>query len=170
MLEQFIRGFLENFGFIMVVVAAAIAAVRAALGKPFSEELLRWSLLLPAGANGIFTAGTHIFMPAYCAEQIGWPDSPFQYEVGIADLTIGVLGIAAFWGNFGFRLAATVAAVMLYGGDAIGHIHQMIIAKNFKSGNAGSWFWMDVLLPLILVVSFAIYWRRTRSRAPLRKS
>jgi hypothetical protein len=166
MLEQVISGFLHNFGFIMVIVAVAIAAVRAALGKPFAEELLRWSLLLPAGANGLFTAATHIMMPAYCAEQIGWPDSPFQYEVGIADLTIGVLGVLGFWGNFSFRLAATIAAVMLYGGDAIGHVYQMIAAKNFEPGNAGSWFWMDILLPLILVISFFVYWRMQRSQTP----
>ncbi len=160
MIEDVIKGFLHNFGFVMVIVAVVIAAVRAFFGKPFAEELLRWSLLLPSGLNGLFTAATHIFMPEYCAEKIGWPDSPFQYEVGIADLVIGILGVIAFWSNFSFRLAATIAAVTLYGGDAIGHVRQMIVAKNFEPGNAGSWFWMDVLLPLILIVSFFLYWRQ----------
>jgi hypothetical protein len=163
MIEQVISGFLHNFGFLMVIAAVVIALMRwGCCGKPLAEEFVRWSLLLPAGLNGIFTAGTHIFMPDYCAKQIGWPNSPFQYEVGIADLTIGVLGVMAFWGNFGFRLAATIAAVVWFGGDAIGHVHQMIEAKNFEPGNAGSWFWMDVLLPMILIVSFLAYWRQTR--------
>jgi hypothetical protein len=164
MIEQLIKALLHNFGFAMVIVAVAIAAGRAFYGKPFAEELLRWSLLLPAGLNGIFTAATHIFMPEYCAEIIGWPDSPFQYEVGIADLAIGVLGVMACWGNFGFRFAATVAAVIWYGGDAIGHVRQMVVAGNFEPGNAGSWFWMDVLLPIILIVSLAICWRRNDRR------
>jgi hypothetical protein len=165
MIEDVISGLLHNFGFIMVIVAVVIAGVRAAMGRPLAEELVKWSLLLPAGANGIFTAGTHIFMGEYCAKQIGWPDSPFQYEVGIADLAVGVLGVLGFWGTFSFRLAAVINAVILYGGDAIGHVRQMVIDNNFEPGNAGSWFWMDVLLPLILVVSFFVYWRQEKRHA-----
>jgi hypothetical protein len=164
-IELFLRGFLGNFGFVMLVLAVVIASVRAIGGKRFFEELFRWSLLLPAGANGIFTAGTHIFMPEFCAQEIGWPDSPFQYEVGVADLAIGVLGVMAFWSNSGFRLAAAIAAIILYGGDAIGHVYQMVVAENYQPGNAGSWFWMDVGLPIILIVCLAMgVWRKDEDR------
>jgi hypothetical protein len=164
-LEQVLRGFFGSFGFAMLILAVLIAAVRVLGGKRFVEELFHWSLLLPAGLNGIFTAGTHIFMPEYCAEVIGWPDSPFQYEVGIADLAIGVLGVSAFWGSAGFRLAAAIAAIILYGGDAIGHVRQMVVAGNFEPGNAGSWFWMDVGLPIILIVCLAMgVWRKDENR------
>ena len=39
------------------------------------------------------------------------------------------------------------------GGDAIGHVRQMVIAGNYAPGNAGPWLWSDVLVPLILVVT-----------------
>jgi hypothetical protein len=93
--------------------------------------------------------------------------SPFQYEVGIADLTVGVLGILAFWGNFSFRLAAAIAGIVWYWGDAVGHVRQMIVADNFAPGNAGSWFWTDVLVPLLLVICLVVVWKQqpTASRA-----
>jgi len=86
--------------------------------------------------------------------------SPFQFEVGIADLTVGVLGLLAFWSDFSFRLAAVMAASIWYGGDAIGHVRQMIVAHNFGPGNAGSWFWTVVLVPIVLVVCMIVVWRQ----------
>ncbi|MCC7085266.1 MAG: hypothetical protein IT427_09690 [Pirellulales bacterium] len=43
----------------------------------------------------------------------------------------------------------------------------MIAAKNFEPDNAGSWFWMDVLLPVILLSSIAAYWRQQRRTTSL---
>ena len=121
-------------------------------------------LLLSVGVQGVYTFVVHVFFPAYSAEHIGWAVSPFQFEVGIADLTVGVLGLIAFWSNFSFRVAAAIAAIVWYGGDAIGHVRQMIIANNYAPGNAGSWFWTDVLVPIVLIVSVLPVWRRaTRS-------
>ena len=41
---------------------------------------------------------THVYFPEISAKEIGWEVSLFQFEVGIADLTVGVLGVLAFWG------------------------------------------------------------------------
>src|SRR5690606_33079742 len=131
----------------------AVALWRFRGTRPLGEELFRWTALLGAGATGVYTAIGHVFFPEKSAEVIGWSTSPFQYEVGMADLTIGVLGILAFWGSFGFRLATAIGAAILYGGDAVGHVRQMIVAQNFQPGNAGSWFWVDILVPILMVTT-----------------
>jgi hypothetical protein len=43
----------------------------------------------------------------------------------------------------------------------------MIVADNFAPGNAGSWFWTDVLVPLLLVICLVVVWKQqpTASRA-----
>lgn len=162
-----IRIFFEYFSVVMFVAAVALAA---ALAKPkwespngFAEQALRWILLLSVGAQGVFTFVVHVFFPALSAANIGWDESPFQYEVGIADLTVGVLGIIAFWGNFSFRVAAAIAAIVWYGGDAIGHVRQMIVAQNYAPGNAGPWFWTDVLVPIVLAACVIVVWRRRKA-------
>jgi hypothetical protein len=71
----------------------------------------------------------------------------------MADLALGVAGLLCVWGNFGFQLATAIMAMIFFGGDAIGHIHQMRVANNFATGNAGSWFWIDCTLPFILLAS-----------------
>ena len=165
MMEQLIAGFLGSFCLVLLGAAVVLAAVFATLRRGstdggFLVELFRWLLLLSVGVQGVFTFVVHVFFPAVSAANIGWEVSPFQYEVGIADLTVGVLGIIAFWSNFSFRVAAGIAAVVWYGGDAIGHVRQMIVANNFAPGNAGSWFWTDVLVPILLVICMVTIWRR----------
>ncbi len=165
MVENVIRGFLENLSLGMLVVAIIVAAIcygargRHA-GRSPAEELFRWVALLGVGVPGLYTFVMHVFFPQISAQEIGWATSPFQYEVGMADLTIGVLGVLAFRAGLGFRLATTVAAVCWLGGDAVGHVRQMVIAHNFAPGNAGSWFWTDVLVPAIMVALVAMLGRK----------
>jgi hypothetical protein len=170
MFEILIAGFFGYFSVVMLVAAFVLAALFAGFqhGKPggsFVEQLLRWVLLLSVGVQGVYTSVVHVFFPAYSAAHIGWAVSPFQFEVGIADLTVGVLGLVAFWSNFSFRLAAVIAAAVWYGGDAIGHVRQMIVANNYAPGNAGSWFWTDVLIPIVLVVCMIAVWRQRKVSA-----
>jgi hypothetical protein len=150
----------EYFSILMLVLAIVVALINAAWrrGTPagsVSEQLFRWVALLGAGVVGLYTFAGHVFAPQQVAAHIGWRTSPFQYEVGMADLTIGVLGIMAFRRNFAFRLATTVAVTCWLGGDAIGHIRQIVIAHNFAPGNAGPWLWSDILVPVIMVATLA---------------
>ena len=42
---------------------------------------------------GVLTSYVHVFRPIETSASIGWSTSPYEYEVGMADLTVGVLGI-----------------------------------------------------------------------------
>lgn len=168
MIETTIRILLGGFSVVMFVAALIVAALRSAgrrgqPGRTFVDELFRWILLLSLGLQGVYTFVVHVFFPSYSAANIGWAVSPFQYEVGIADLTVGVLGIIAFWSNFSFRVAAAIAGFVWYGGDAIGHVRQMILEKNYAPGNAGPWFWTDVLVPIVLVICVVVIWNRQKA-------
>jgi hypothetical protein len=168
MIGQAIAIFLGGFSVVMLVAAIAIAALAAVAhrGKPsgaFVDQLFRWMLLLSVGVQGVYTFIVHVFFPTYSAAHIGWAVSPFQFEVGIANLAVGVLGLIAFWSNFSFRVAASIAAIVWYGGDAIGHVQQMIVAGNYAPGNAGPWFWTDVLVPVVLALCAIVIWNRRRA-------
>lgn len=172
MIGELIAGVLYNFSLVMFVLAVLIAI---ALSRPWQgvakstlyEELFRWVSLLAVGFVGIYAAVTHIFFPHISAAEIGWETSPFQFEVGVADLAVGILGVIAFRAGLGFRAATTIAATVSLGGDAVGHVHQMIVAHNFAPGNAGPWFWTDVLVPLVLVVCLTVLWRQQKLVEPL---
>jgi hypothetical protein len=151
-----IVGFLlRNLPAVLFLIALGVAALRHGQGSA-AERYLSWILLLPIGITGIWAGLFHVFFPATSAAYIGWQVSPFQFEVGMADLAIGVTACIAFWGDLGFKAAAVCAASIFLLGDAFGHVRQMMIAGNFAPGNAGVPFYMDVICPLLAITLLTI--------------
>lgn len=152
--ESLIRACLHNIGAIMLVLSLVIGFSLIARGKsriPASEQMLRWVLLVGVGLVGVYTFAMHAFFPAITSKMIGWEPSPFEYEVAIANLSVAILCIASFRASYGFRLATVIGTSCWLWGDAVGHIIQMAASRNFAPGNAGSWFWCDILVPAILI-------------------
>jgi hypothetical protein len=159
---------LQNFSAILFVVALVFAA--SGRRQPASGRFLAWLLLLPVGLGGLWSAFFHLAYPEMAARFIGWQDSPFQFEVGMADLAIGIAGCAAFRASHGFQAATVLVNAVFLLGDAAGHVRQMIAADNYASGNAGPVFYLDIILPLATIVLLLVSaGERAAGRPPGRK-
>jgi len=124
----------------------------------FHRATLLNALVYLIGVNGIMGASGHLLYPDPVARSIGWPTgSPFQWEVGVADLGWGVLGVMAPSYGRGFWLATIVVASVFLLGAAVGHVRQMVKARNFAPGNAGAVFFNDVAIPVFAIVLYATY-------------
>jgi len=155
MMNSFIEWLLSDFGLAMFVLSLFFISVHLMMRLKtitFYEIVFRWIAFFPLGITGIYTGLTHALFPDISASLIGWEPSPFQFEVAMGDLAMGVLGIGCFHASYSFRLAAIVAVTIQYWGDAIGHIYNMAVMQNFAPGNAGSWFWLDLIVPAILLL------------------
>ncbi|MCK0198386.1 hypothetical protein MWN34_15845 [Ancylobacter sp. 6x-1] len=141
---------------ILMWLAAIVAAGSAVwrMGRPIRtgfaiEQLLRYILLLPVGIMGLWGFVGHVFFAEQSAAAIGWAASPFQFEVGMANLGIGLGGmIGAFLRSRGFRLAIGVVALGFLGGAGLGHLIQIAGTGNMAAGNAGPILYTDFLTPL----------------------
>lgn len=102
------------------VILLGLALVAAVLGRrgSFPERLLAWILLLPIGMTGLWAAFFHIFLPSMAAAHIRWKVSPFQFEVGVADLAVGATACLAFWRGLEFKAAAVMVSSIALLGDA----------------------------------------------------
>jgi hypothetical protein len=154
---------LRNLPAILFVMALVLSASTNGHGT-LVERLLAWVLLLPIGITGLWAGISHVFFPATAAAHIGRQVSPFQFEVGMADLAIGVTACVSFWRDLSFKAAAVFAASIFLLGDAIGHIRDMAVAGNFALGNAGLPFYMDVICPA-LAITLLIMAMRERGAA-----
>jgi len=156
----------EAIGFLLrnlpafLFAAALVLAALSRKGTPAAERYLGWILFLPIGVTGIWAAISHILFPAVAAAHIGWQVSPFQFEVGMADLAIGVTACIAFWRDLSFKAAAVCAASVFLLGDAIGHVREMVMTGNFAPGNAGVPFYMDIIAPLSSIALLFVASRR----------
>jgi hypothetical protein len=137
-------------------VAALVFAGLSRSGAPIAERLLGWILLLPLGVSGIWGAVFHLFFPDVAAADIGWEPSPFQFEVGMADLAMGVTACISFWRSLDFKAGVVIINAIFLLGDAIGHVRQMIAEGNFAPGNAGVPFFGDLIFPALSIILLVI--------------
>lgn len=164
-IAELIRYALSNFTVTFSVIALIFALINLAIrpkphtGAVITDIFLRWYLFWAVGVSSIYNAMMHVEFGQMAAAFIGWPDSPFQAEVGFASLGFGVVAIIAAWGSPGMRIAAVLGPAIFLLGDAAGHIRQMILADNFAPGNAGPVFWTDILIP---VAGFLLLWFQHR--------
>ena len=154
---------LRNLPVFLFVAALALAAT-VRTGAPAADRFLAWILLLPVGVTGLWAALFHLIFPSIAAADIGWQVSPFQFEVGMADLAIGATACLSFWRNLDFKAAAVMVSSIFFLGDAVGHVKQMMVAGDFAPGNAGVPFYSDVALPVLMIVLLIIA-RRSRAAA-----
>jgi uncharacterized protein DUF6790 len=158
MMAEMIAFVLRNLPVFLFVAALALTAARRS-GESSPERLLNWILLLPIGVSGLWAAVFHLFFPEIAAADIGWEPSPFQFEVGMADLALGATACMSFWRSLDFKAAVVIMNAIFLLGDAIGHVGQMIAAGNFASGNAGVPFLGDLILPVLSLVLLIIVQR-----------
>jgi hypothetical protein len=120
------------------------------------DRLLRYLFLFPIGIQGLWAFIGHVFFPDRSAAAIGWAPSPFQYEVGVANLGLGLAAIYAAFKGFEARVAAGIAAACFLIGAGVGHIRDIIATGNLAPGNAGPIMVTDFLTPVaVLALLFA---------------
>jgi len=132
-------------------VHIAVSARRRSSRVAVVETYLVYLFFIYVGLMGLFTAYFHVFDPERASASIGWAMSPFEYEVGMADLTVGVLGVLCLWFRENFWLATAIANAVWFWGDAIGHIRQVVLANNHAPNNSGIFLYAEILTPLLML-------------------
>lgn len=116
------------------------------------DRLLRYLFLFPLGLQSLWAFVGHVFFAERAAAAIGWATSPFQYEVGVANLGLGLASLYAAFRGFEARLAVAIAAACFLIGAGVGHVRDIVVGGNFAPGNAGPIMVADFLTPIVILV------------------
>jgi hypothetical protein len=116
------------------------------------DRLVRYLLIFPVGLLGLWAFVGHVFFPAQSAADIGWADSPFQFEVGVANLGIALASLYAAFKGFEARLAASLAAAAFSLGAGVIHVTDIVTLGDLAPGNAGPILVTDFLTPIAVLV------------------
>lgn len=101
-----------------------------------AEAFLIPMFIVGVGGSGISGFIAHVFISDPVARSIGWePGSPFQLEVGFANLAIGLLAAIAAERRDGFREATVIAATVFGVGATIVHLIDIAATGNLAPGN-----------------------------------
>ena len=147
-----------------LVLGLVVGAVHLYLDKQprtkgrVAEIFLLWLLVIPVGIGGVFNFIGHTVFADATAASIGWPaGNPFQSEVAVANLSVGVLGILCYWMRGNFWVATVIGFSVWFLGDAVVHIRSILVSANYAPNNAGVTFYLDILVPVIIIALLAYY-------------
>lgn len=118
-----------------------------------TERYLSYFLLFSIGCGSLLGAVGHLFMGPEIAAQIGWPaGSPFQFEIGMANLAFAVLGILSFWIRGHFWTATIIGWAVFVLGCFAGHLIDYVQTGNISPYNMGLFIWLyDLVLPILFL-------------------
>ena len=139
MIATAIRLALTNVPLIMALLTVVFVLMRKPAGPP-AEHWLGWLLFFAVGADALWAGLFHVLFPQTATHFIGWQVSPFQFEIGVADIALGMVAMTALWRPYAFRQAVALYAIVFYAGVAYGHVQEMLTAGNFAPGNFGALF------------------------------
>jgi hypothetical protein len=148
---------------VLALVAASIhlgvSSSRRSSKAAIAATYLLYLLVIYVGLMGLLTAYAHVFRPVQTSASIGWSTSPYEYEVGMADLTVGVLGVFCLALRGNFWLATAIANAVWLLGDAVGHIRQVVLNGNHAANNSGIFLITEITMPFVILL-LAIYVHR----------
>lgn len=129
------------------VILFAISAIPILTNPPgdWRQELLQNGVVYLIGWAGIGAGISHILFARKTRESIGWAPSPFETEVGFADLAMGVAGVMAAGQPSAFWLAVIIVNAIFRVGCGVGHVRDMVQRRNFATNNTA-----------ILLVNFGV--------------
>jgi NTP pyrophosphatase (non-canonical NTP hydrolase) len=168
---RFVLGGINLWAPAVTLVCGTVAAVRAGAAgartartgpglvgitrRLWCDSTLRWFCFWVLGIYGVHGFVMHLFFSDFTAKLIGWPNSPFQFEVAYANLVFGVVGLVAFFRpRRDFTLAAVLGFLVWFGCDGIGHVWSLLAQGDTAQFNAGSILYTDLLLPVAGVLLY----------------
>ncbi|WFN33866.1 hypothetical protein L1S32_08420 [Methanogenium sp. S4BF] len=123
------------------------------LSTSFSTSIEPFHFHFPPEGSRVFTIGCRdTARPVQVAESIGWPPgSPFQREVGMWDVAMGIVGLLCLkFRSEGYWTATIIGTGIFLIGAGLGHVYEMVANGTFAPNNAGAMMHIDLFYPLVL--------------------
>jgi hypothetical protein len=151
------------FSLLFLILGLVVGVIHLYLDKQsrtngrVAQIFLLWLLVITVGVLSLLFF-SHTIWAKSSAQSIGWPaGNPFQSEVAVANLSVGILGILCYWIRGNFWAATVIGFSVWWLGDSVVHIRSIVVESNYAPNNAGITLYLDILVPLILIALLAYY-------------
>lgn len=157
MIRDLIAGAIGNYMITCFVLGLLVAGVqtarwkRARTGAVISGLFLNAFVLWAIGVSQVINFFMHSVLGDYAAKSIGWAQSPFQLELALSSLGVGVIAIVVHGRMTQLRAkAAVIVGSAVFGlGAAAGHIYHTVVDHDHALNNGGLLLFGDIVINLV---------------------
>lgn len=150
--KSVISGILPFIGVILFVIVTILQFAGGA-GENWGATLVENAVVYMIGWAGIGAGISHLFFGRKISQTIGFPKSPYELEVGFADLAMGIVGVIAASFSPDYWLAIILVSSIFRIGCGFGHIRSIIKDRNFAVNNTAILF-VNFVVPAFLLFAF----------------
>ncbi len=152
-MQAIIKWVLTNFFLWPAVVAIIIGSLQKSTHLNRSALILKQLLLWFGGIVFLYSGSMHLFFANFTAQKIGWANSPFQFEVGLANFSAALICLMAYFRPHRYYWLATIFSLIIFSsGAGFGHVYQLLYYHNHAASNSGTILYADIFVPLIMLV------------------
>jgi hypothetical protein len=138
---------------VVLFLAHIVYSLITGTTSEWPEELVQFGVYYMIGWAGIGGGISHLFFGRKTSASIGWAPSPFETEIGLANLGFGIAGVIALSYGPEYWWAIIIANSVFRVGAGIGHIRSMVRDKNFAVNNTSILF-VDFVVPAFLIFGY----------------
>ena len=137
-------GILPFIGVILFTIAT-IQQFAGGAGAHWGPQLVSNAVVYLIGWAMVGAGVSHLLFGKKISKTIGFAQSPYEIEVGWADLAMGIVALMSVYYSSDFALAIIFVSSIYRVGCGLGHVRSMIRDRNFAPNNT-----------LILVINFLV--------------
>ena len=146
-------------------LGAYLRARRATSAQERLEIWQRWWAIGAFGIGSLWMTVAFLAFPDVMATAIGFPRTPFLFEIAFANLGLAVMGFRAASASARERITIGLGAGMFLWGALVGHVYQWFANGDHAPGNTGGVLVNDLLIPAVMI-ALAVRSQRLAATAP----
>ena len=152
--------FILLYGLMIVLATLHLAFTKKTRTLYYVSEIFLLYFLLGIGLSSLNTYVLHVF---YASVVSNLSTNLFQYQLGMAYLGIGVLGVLCLFFRGKFWLATIIMNTVFNWGIAARYLSLMLKTHQYKLSGVGLLFDLYILVPLITIILYVIMRRQKPS-------
>jgi hypothetical protein len=148
-------GLLPYIGLILYLCHLGWALVTGSTDD-WPRALVEYGVYYLIGWAAIGGGISHVFFGRRISASIGWSPSPFETEIGLANLGFGIAGVLSLSYGAEYWWAVIIANSVFRVGAGFVHVRGIIKDRNFAVNNTGILF-LDFGVPAYLVIGYLLW-------------
>lgn len=148
-----------TFSLLLIFLPLILGFLHAFLtrGKKI-ETILLYYIFIGIGIQGLASGIMQTFYSNSVTQYVHWPFSPFMLELGLANISYGILGILSPWMSRGWQTATAFGYALFLSFTGMRHVIE-VLEKGTNSGNSGAFMYVDIILSFIFFVLLVLIYK-----------